>query len=95
MGEPERGRRHINEKEAAIVHYISGKAIASALNKRRFPGASGMAWESSTTNGNWRRGTGILNNELCVGRLFWNRLPISKIRIPESVSLLYRTEKGA
>jgi site-specific DNA recombinase len=28
---------------------------------------------ASTIYGNWRRGTGILNNELYVGRLVWNR----------------------
>ncbi len=27
----------------------------------------------STIYGNWRRGTGILNNELYIGRLIWNR----------------------
>jgi hypothetical protein len=27
----------------------------------------------SLLNGNWQRGTGILNNELYVGRLVWNR----------------------
>ena len=27
----------------------------------------------STIYGNWRRGTGILNNELYIGRLVWNR----------------------
>jgi len=27
-----------------------------------------------TAYGNWRRGTGILNNELYVGKLVWNRL---------------------
>jgi site-specific DNA recombinase len=28
----------------------------------------------STINGNVARGTGIINNELYVGRLVWNRL---------------------
>ncbi|QCO57755.1 hypothetical protein EOK75_18900 (plasmid) [Pseudorhodobacter turbinis] len=27
----------------------------------------------STIMGNWKRGTGILNNELYVGKLLWNR----------------------
>jgi len=85
-GEPERGSRRINENEAAIVQYIfdeyaagkSPKAIAHALNKRNIGGPSGKAWGSSTINGNWRRGTGILNNELYVGRLVWNRLAYVK-----------------
>jgi hypothetical protein len=80
--EPERGGRCINEKEAAIVSYVfneyaagrSPKAIAHALNRRKVPGPVGKAWGPCTINGNWRRGTGILNNELYVGRLVcWKR----------------------
>ena len=44
-----------------------------ALNKQNLPGPSGKGWGPSTINGNWRRGTGILNNELYIGRLVWNR----------------------
>ena len=85
-GEPERGDRRVNDKEAAIVSYIfneyaagkSPKAIAHALNKRKIPGPADKAWGPSTINGNWRRGTGILNNELYIGRLVWNRLAYIK-----------------
>jgi site-specific DNA recombinase len=85
-GEPERGDRRVNEEEAAIVCHIfneyaagkSPKAIAHALNKRKIPGPSGKAWGPSTINGNWRRGTGVLNNELYIGRLVWNRLTYLK-----------------
>lgn len=90
-GEPERGERRINETEAAIVRHVfneyasgkSPKAIAHALNKRKIPGPSGSkrgmgGWGPSTINGNWRRGTGILNNELYIGRLVWNRLAYVK-----------------
>ena len=80
-GEPERGDRLINESEAAIVRSIftsyaagkSPKAIAYTLNRQQVPGPSGEGWAPSTINGNWRRGTGILNNELYIGRLVWNR----------------------
>ena len=41
-------------------------------------GPSGRAWGPSTINGNVQRGTGILNNELYVGRLVWNRLTYLK-----------------
>jgi hypothetical protein len=34
----------------------------------------GGAWGPSTIHGNRDRGTGILNNELYIGRLIWNRL---------------------
>ena len=48
----------------------------------KVPGPAGKAWGASTINGNWRRGTGILNNELYIGRLIWNRL--SYIKNPDT-----------
>ena len=48
----------------------------------KVPGPSGEGWAPSTINGNWRRGTGILNNELYIGRLVWNRQ--SFIKNPEN-----------
>ena len=80
-GEAIRGDRRINETEAAIVRRIfeefangrSPKAIAHGLNKERIPGPAGRSWGPSTIYGNWQRGTGILNNELYIGRLVWNR----------------------
>jgi site-specific DNA recombinase len=84
--EPDRGERRINEDQAAIVRQIfrdyaagkSPKAIALALNKAGDAGPSGKGWGQSTINGNCQRGTGILNNELYVGKLVWNRLTYIK-----------------
>jgi site-specific DNA recombinase len=81
-GEPIRGDRTINLAEAAIVRrifddYIAGKssrAIAWELNKEGVPGPQGSAWGPTTIHGNPKRGVGILNNQLYVGRLVWNRL---------------------
>ena len=80
-GNPLRGDRSINQDQAAIVRRIfndyarnkSPRAIASQLNSERVPSPSGKTWSQSTINGNRRRGTGILNNELYIGRLLWNR----------------------
>ncbi len=80
-GEPLRGERCINEEEATVIRRIfrefaqgrSPKAIAHALNKEDIPGPAGKSWGPSTIYGNWQRGTGILNNELYIGRLVWNR----------------------
>ena len=80
-GEPIRGDRQINEVEADIVrrifteftHGISPRAIAYTLNREGISGPAGNDWGASTIHGNWRRGTGILNNELYIGRLVWNR----------------------
>ena len=80
-GEPVHGERRINEVEAAIVCRVfqefaqgrSPRAVAHALNKEAIPGPAGKSWGPSTIYGNWRRSTGILNNELYIGRLVWNR----------------------
>ena len=80
-GGEERGARTINEIEAAVVRRIfedyaagkSPKAIAAQLNRERIAGPSSAGWGQSTINGNRQRGTGILNNELYIGRLVWNR----------------------
>ena len=53
---------------------VSPKQIAKNLNREGVPGPFGGAWSPSTIYGNAKRGTGILNNELYVGRLVWNRL---------------------
>ena len=80
-GETVRGERKINDSEAAVVRrifeeYLAGRSprtIAQALNAHDVPGPAGRNWGPSTIYGNWRRGTGILNNELYAGRLIWNR----------------------
>ncbi|MBI4183298.1 MAG: recombinase family protein [Proteobacteria bacterium] len=51
----------------------SPQAIAIKLNSEGVAGPRRRPWGPSTIYGNWRRGTGILNNELYVGRLVWNR----------------------
>ena len=80
-GEPIRGDRTINEYEASVIRriltdYVSGKSpkrIATELNKEGIRAPSGGDWGFSTINGNAKRGTGILNNEIYIGRLIWNR----------------------
>ena len=80
-GNPLRGDRSINQDQAATILRIfeeyarnqSPRAIASQLNSEGVPSPSGKTWSQSTINGNRRRGTGILNNELYIGRLVWNR----------------------
>ena len=80
-GEPIRGEREINEAEAGIVRRIfrefaagtSPRAIARRLNDEGIPGAKGRLWSDSVLRGHAKRGTGLLNNELYIGRLVWNR----------------------
>ena len=74
------GERRINEDQAEIVRRIfrefsdgrSPRAIAQDLNHEGVPGPR-STWGPSTIYGNHKRGTGILNNELYIGRLVWNR----------------------
>ena len=76
------GEREIEPAEEAIVERIfrdfvagvSPKQIAKNLNRERIDGPFGGPWSPSTIYGNAKRGTGILNNELYIGRLVWNRL---------------------
>lgn len=80
-GDPIRGDRTINEAEAATINriftdYIAGKSpkrIATELNREGVSGPMGGDWGFSTIIGNPKRGNGILNNEMYVGRLVWNR----------------------
>ena len=82
QGQPIRGDRTINDAEAAVVRRIfkdhlagkSSRTIALELNREGVSGPQGAAWGPSTIHGNPKRGVGILNNELYVGRLVWNRL---------------------
>jgi site-specific DNA recombinase len=92
-GEPIRGGRQINPAQASTVlrifirfsHGESPRAIARLLNAEGIPGPGGRPWGDTTIRGHHERGTGILRNELYIGRLVWNRLryvkdPVSRKR---------------
>jgi site-specific DNA recombinase len=82
--------RSINKREAETVYRIfceyaagaSPRAIARKLNQEGIPGPHGRTWQASTIRGHHARHTGILYNELYIGRLVWNRLRY--IRNPET-----------
>ncbi|EEW57470.1 recombinase [Ruegeria sp. TrichCH4B] len=57
---------------------LSPKKIAESLNAEGIAPPSGRYWGTSTIHGNRQRGTGILNNELYIGRQIWNRLNYRK-----------------
>ena len=77
----ERGGREIIQDQAETVNRIfsefvtgmSPNQIAHGLNNDQVPGPSGGLWRDTTIRGHIKRGTGILNNELYIGRLVWNR----------------------
>ena len=80
-GDLMRGLRRINGSEAAIVRRIfeafrssrSPRAIARELNAEGIPGPNGGKWRDTTIRGHAARRTGILRNDLYVGRLVWNK----------------------
>ena len=77
------GLREIDEAEVQIIRWIfeeyakgrSPKDIAIELNSRvpAVPGPRGAKWRDTAIRGHVSRGTGILNNELYIGRVVWNR----------------------
>ncbi|MFW7269907.1 recombinase family protein [Gluconacetobacter sp. Hr-1-5] len=81
-GEPIRGDREIDPNEATVIRRIfrdfaagvGPRAIARTLNDEGILGPNGKPWIDTTIRGHAQRGTGIVNNELYVGRLIWNRL---------------------
>jgi DNA invertase Pin-like site-specific DNA recombinase len=98
-----KGALAIDEFEAAVVRGIlrdfagglSPIAIATRLNNEGIVSPSygserrsSGRWKQNTINGNRARGTGILNNELYIGRRIWNRLtwtknPHTERRVPK------------
>ena len=80
------GKRTIVEADAEILRrifreYVAGRTprdIAHDLNRDHVPPPRGRAWNASTINGNTRRGTGLLQNELYAGRLVWNKVRMVK-----------------
>jgi site-specific DNA recombinase len=79
--EPIRGDRQINPKTAAIVvriftEYANGigpTEIVRRLNADEIPSPRGGVWQSAVITGYKKRGTGIINNEIYIGRLVWNK----------------------
>ena len=75
------GEREINPEQAAIIirifeEYADGQSprkIASRLNAEDIASPRGGQWNASTINGSRQRRNGILNNELYLGRITYNR----------------------
>ena len=84
------GERELDLEQAMIVkrifaQYAAGmapRAIAQRLNRQGIPGPRGGYWNASTINGSRQRRNGILNNELYLGRITYNRQRF--VKDPES-----------
>lgn len=95
-GEAVLGLRDIDPDTAPIVQriftqYASGmspRAIADQLNGDRITGPSGGIWRASTINGDRARKNGMLQNQIYIGRLVFNRT--RKISDPRTRKALIR-----
>lgn len=95
-GEPIRGERAVIEEQAEIVRrifreYVAGKGrqrIAADLNRDGIPSPTGKRWGDTTIRGNREIGSGILNCELYMGKLVWNRQ--RKLKNPDTGRYAYR-----
>jgi hypothetical protein len=95
-GEPIRGEREIDEDRAEIVRrifreYVAGKGpqrIAADLNRDGIPGPTGGRWSDTSIRGNRIISSGILNCELYVGVIRWNRQ--RKLKNPDTGCFAYR-----
>jgi site-specific DNA recombinase len=82
------GARCIDQAEALVVRrifeeYAAGRSprkIAMQLNAEGIPGPFGRPWRDTAIRGHITRGTGILNNELYVGRIVGTGSDTSKTR---------------
>jgi DNA invertase Pin-like site-specific DNA recombinase len=95
-GEPIRGEREIVEDRAEIVRrifreYVAGKGpkkIAADLNRDGIPSPSGKRWNDTTIRGNRIISSGILNCELYIGVIRWNRQ--RRLKNPDTGRVTYR-----
>lgn len=86
----QRGVRVIEPAEADVIRRIfqefaagrSPRAIAKTLNADGIAGPTGKPWRDTTIRGHATRRTGVLRNDLYVGRLVWNKQ--TYIRDPET-----------
>lgn len=78
---PDGRRLVVDEIEAEHVRWIFDRfvegwspiSIVHELNRRGIPSPRGKSWAISAIHGSAARGLGLLNNEMYVGRVYWNR----------------------
>jgi len=95
-GEPIRGEREIIAEQAEVIRrifreYVMGKGpqrIAADLNRDGITSPTGKRWNDSTIRGNRTISSGILNCELYIGVIRWNRQ--RKVKNPDTGHFAYR-----
>ncbi|MHC2464880.1 recombinase family protein [Bradyrhizobium embrapense] len=80
------GELQIVDEQAEVIRrifkeYIEGRTvrdIAGRLNKDKIAPPSGLRWNASTIQGSAQRGNGILQNEIYIGQIVWNKVSMVK-----------------
>jgi len=80
------GELAIDETEAEIVRRIfveyaageSPRAICARLNREGVKPPRGQHWQPSSLNGSRQRHSGILANDLYIGRIVWNKVRMAR-----------------
>jgi len=99
-GDPIRDDREIDEAEANVVRRvfrefaagIAPRTIARTLTRKVCPVRTASLWNDTTIRGHGKRGTGIINNEVYIGQLIWNRLRYIKDPSTRAVPALTESE---
>jgi site-specific DNA recombinase len=80
------GELQIIAEQAEVIRrifkeYIEGRTvrdIAGRLNRDKIAPPSGLRWNASTIQGSAQRGNGILQNEIYIGQIVWNKVSMVK-----------------
>jgi site-specific DNA recombinase len=90
------GELEIVEEQAEVIRrifkeYVEGRTvrdIAGRLNKDKIAPPSGLRWNASTIQGSAQRGNGVLQNEIYIGQIVWNK--VSMVKDPNTGKRLSR-----
>jgi DNA invertase Pin-like site-specific DNA recombinase len=99
-GDRIRGYRELVPSQAAIIvrifeqyaRGVSPQAIADGLNDDNEPGPRGKQWRDTAIRGHRGRGSGIINNEMYIGRIVWNRREYRKDPTTEKRVARYKSD---
>jgi site-specific DNA recombinase len=95
------GELQIVAEQAEVIsrifkEYIEGRNvrdIAGRLNKDKVAPPNGLRWNASTIQGSAQRGNGILQNEIYIGQIVWNK--VSMVKDPTTGKRLSRPNPAA
>lgn len=95
------GELQIVAEQAAVIRrifkeHLEGRTVrdtAGRLNKDNILPPSGLRWNASTIQGSAQRGNGILQNEIYIGQIVWNK--VSMVKDPTTGKRLSRPNQAS